>query len=135
MLLRLQPGSCLIGQLVIPAALPGEVGHRQLIKRNAVDQVIKPPPGRDVPDHQNPPLGPAQRQVIEERADPPYRLPPALAARMRLIEMGAAAGLRLDLVRVSVIFPSYLHGNVVTKPVLGCRTPVNQRSPRPVLPG
>ena len=69
---------------VLPAFLPGEVLLDEIFQRDAADEVVQAPPGGDVPDDQDPPPVPAQRQVAEEAADAGYGLPPALAGGVLL---------------------------------------------------
>src|SRR5258708_30262478 len=82
-------------QLVFPAFLPAEVRRDEVLKWDTVQPVIKPPAGRDVPDHQHSLAVPPPRQVMQKPADPGDRLAPALPARVMDVQMLPPPGVQL----------------------------------------
>ncbi|HEY3733261.1 MAG TPA: IS110 family transposase [Streptosporangiaceae bacterium] len=84
-----------LAQPVLPALPPVETRHRKIFQRHAADDMIQTPAGGDVADDQHPPPAPAQRQISEEPADPPHRLPPALPTRIRTVQIVTPARVQL----------------------------------------
>lgn len=79
---------------VLPAFLPGEVSSYQRFQGNAVDEMIQSPFRSHVPDNQHPLCLPPRREVGKEAPDPLNRLLPTLAARIGLIEVTPATGMK-----------------------------------------
>src|SRR5205814_6995921 len=86
---RLAVASRVVGSVeaVLPAGPPLEDLVDQVLERDTEHVVIETPPRRDVADDEDSSSVPSRCEVIEEAADAGDRLPPALPARERLVDV------------------------------------------------
>src|SRR5690606_16351669 len=82
--------SVLVRDLVLPPFLPREVGGHQRLEGHAVEIMVQGPAGRDVAHHQDPSAAPSEREVVEPPRHPGGGLSPALATRVRLVQVAGA---------------------------------------------
>jgi len=74
-------------EAVLPSGPPFEHLVDQVLERDTADVVIEAPSRRDVADDEDSSSVPSRCEVVEESPDAGDRLPPALPARERLVDV------------------------------------------------